>query len=53
MTANRISSSVHAIGWRTATTTASSVRATMMNRNVRLPNPGSPPGVAAGTLIAM
>ena len=42
-TANRISSSVHAIGWRTATTTASRVRATMMNRNVRLPKPGSPP----------
>ena len=38
-TANRISSSVQAIGWRTATTTASRVRATMMNRKVRLPNP--------------
>src|SRR5918993_273602 len=53
MTANRISASVQAIGWTTATTTESSVSATMMNRNVRFPNPGSPPGVAAGTLIAI
>ena len=36
--AKRISSSVQAIGWTTATTTASSVRATMMSRNVRLPS---------------
>ena len=46
MTPKRISSSVQAIGWSTATTTASSVRATIKNRKVRLPNPGSPPPLA-------
>src|SRR5262245_6511652 len=51
--ANRISSSVQAIGWTTATTTASNVRAIMITRNVRFPNPGSVVPVAAGTLIAM
>ena len=47
MTANRISSSVQAMGWKIATTTASSVSATMMNRKVRFPNP-----CPSGTLIA-
>ena len=51
--ANRISSSVQAIGWTTATTTASRVSATMINRNVRFPKPGSVEPAAAGTLIAM
>ena len=49
----RISSSVQAIGWTTATTTASSVSPTMISRNVRFPNPGSVEPAAAGTLIAM
>ena len=52
-TAQRISSSVQAIGCTTAIATASRVSATMMSRKVMLPNPGSPPGWAAGTLIAM
>ena len=39
-TANRISSSVQAIGWTTATTTASRVSAIMISRKVRLPKPG-------------
>jgi hypothetical protein len=37
--ASHISSSVHAIGCHTATTTASKVRAIMMTRNGRFPNP--------------
>ena len=48
MTAKRISSSVQAMGWKMATTTASSVSATMINRKVRLPKPWP-----SGTLIAM
>ena len=52
-TANRNSSSVQAIGWTTATTTASRVRATMMSRNVRLPKPASVAPFATGTLMAM
>ena len=52
-TPKRISSSVQAIGWTTATTTASRVSATMISRKVRLPKPGSVEPAAAGTLIAM
>ena len=52
-TPKRISSSVHLIGWTTATTTASRVSATMISRNVRFPKPGSVEPAAAGTLIAM
>ena len=45
--ANHISSSVQATGRKIATTTASSVRAIMISRKVRLPRPLPP-----GTLIA-
>ena len=48
ITAKRISSSVQAIGWKMATTTAVSVRASITSRNVRLPKPWP-----SGTLIAM
>ena len=47
-TAKRISSSVQAIGWMTATTTAMSVSAIITSRNVRFPKPWP-----SGTLIAM
>ena len=49
----RISSSVHAIGWSTATTTASRVNPIMIARKVRLPKPGSVAPGAMGTLMAM
>ena len=49
----RISSSVQATGWTTATKTASRVSAIMISRNVMLPKPGSPPATAGGTLMAM
>ena len=52
-TANRHSSSVQAIGWTTATTTASRVSAIMISRNVRLPKPGSGWPSTTGTLMAM
>ena len=47
MTAKYISSSVQAIGWNTATTTATSVNPTMITRNGMLPRPWP-----SGTLMA-
>ena len=41
--ANRISSSDQAIGWRTLTTTATSVSPIMIATNGRLPTPVAPP----------